>query len=73
MLLQPVVVEMRTVATTTNGATGSGGGGDDLVDFFDRIFQKESFGALVSDDRHDGVGLANGDIRSSIESLTAEA
>ena len=67
------VERLGDVATATNGATGSGGGGDDLVDFFDRIFQKESFGALVSDDRHDGVGLANGDIRSSIESLTAEA
>jgi len=39
----------------------------DLVDFFEKIFQKESFGAL------DGHSSANGDIQRSIESLTEEA
>jgi len=53
-----------------NGANNTITERDDLVDFFDRIFQKESFVGALSDDHHDGHSSVSGDIQRSIESLT---
>eukprot|EP00579_Thalassiosira_antarctica_P007731 CAMPEP_0201889086 /NCGR_PEP_ID=MMETSP0902-20130614/29085_1 /ASSEMBLY_ACC=CAM_ASM_000551 /TAXON_ID=420261 /ORGANISM="Thalassiosira antarctica, Strain CCMP982" /LENGTH=1084 /DNA_ID=CAMNT_0048419535 /DNA_START=91 /DNA_END=3345 /DNA_ORIENTATION=+ len=57
-------------ATTTDASASTDN--NDLVDFFERIFQKESFGALSKND-NDGHSSVNGDIQRSIESLTEEA
>jgi len=88
-------VETKEREVVVNGDTKSIGhdsektnGSEDLVDFFERIFQKESFGALsnITTDSHitvngdsagqsqtNGIAVALSDIQRSIESLTAGA
>ena len=67
----------KTNGSSNHGAANATEG--ELVDFFERIFQKESFGALTNGDNlANGEHGANGvtkksDIQKSIESLTADA
>lgn len=82
-------IKKDIIVTTPTTSSSSGSNGSDLVDFFERILQKESFGAL-SNNTHDVHGNVHGnhvgrsdntgvtddallDIQRSIKSLTAGA
>eukprot|EP00581_Thalassiosira_minuscula_P007964 CAMPEP_0183711900 /NCGR_PEP_ID=MMETSP0737-20130205/7240_1 /TAXON_ID=385413 /ORGANISM="Thalassiosira miniscula, Strain CCMP1093" /LENGTH=1086 /DNA_ID=CAMNT_0025940469 /DNA_START=60 /DNA_END=3320 /DNA_ORIENTATION=- len=73
----PQATNGEKTATATDSATEQIGDPSpdathsDLVDFFERIFQKESFGALSNS--YNASGSVNGDIQRSIESLEEEA